>query len=110
MKEKARMIMTKIVNIISAKMEMEAPMILIYLGNPDHYTDHKFIPFYWQSFIAEAEQAFRGDLAPIKVTLVRQKGCIVGVFPVFNYIYRPLELEHMSLYEWVHRCSCVKLL
>ncbi len=56
MKEKARMIMTKIVNMISAKMEMGAPMILMYLiGNPDYYTDHKFIPFYWQSFVTEAK-------------------------------------------------------
>ena len=110
MKEKARMIMTKIVNMISAKMEMGAPMISMYLlGNPDHYTDHKFIPFFWQSFVTEAERAFRDDLAPMKVTLVRQKGSIVGVSPVFDYIYRPLELEHMSLYEWVHRCSRVKL-
>ncbi len=74
MKEKARMIMTKVVNMISAKMEMGAPMISMYLlGNPDHYTDHKFIPFYWQSFVAEAERAFRDDLAPMKVTLVKQK-------------------------------------
>ena len=110
MKEKARMIMTKIVNMISAKMEMGAPMISMYLlGNPDHYTDHKFIPFFWQSFVTEAERAFRDDLAPMKVTLVRQKGSIVGVSPVFDYVYRPLELEHMSLYEWVHRCSRVKL-
>jgi len=110
MKEKARMIMTKIVKVISAKMEMGAPMISMYLlGNPDHYTDHKFIPFYWQSFVTEAERAFRDNLAPMKVTLVRQKGSIVGVSAVFNYVYRPLELEYMSLYEWVHRCSQVKL-
>ena len=74
MKEKARMIMTKVVNMISAKMEMGAPMISMYLlGNPDHYTDHRFIPCYWQSFVTEAEQAFRDDLAPMKVTLVKQK-------------------------------------
>ena len=48
MKEKARMVMTSIVNMILAKMEMGAPMISMYLlGNPDHYTDHKFILFFW---------------------------------------------------------------
>ena len=110
MKEKARMIMMKIVNMISAKMEMGAPMISMYLlGNPDHYTDHKFIHFFWQSFVTEAERAFRDDLAPMKVTLVRQKNCIVGVSPVFDYVYRPLKLQDMLLYEWVHRCSQVKL-
>ena len=43
------------------------------------------------------------------MTLVRQKGSIVGVSSVFDYVYRPLELEYMSLYEWVHRCSQIKL-
>ena len=88
MKEKARMIVTKIVNMISAKMEMGAPMISMYLlGNPDHYTDHKFVPFFWQSFVTEAECEFRDDLDPMKVTLVKQKGRIIGVSPVFDYIY-----------------------
>jgi hypothetical protein len=112
MKEKARMIMTKVVNLISAKMEMGSPMISMYLlGNPDHYTDHKFIPFYWQSFVAEAERAFdsEGDVTPMKVTLIKQKGRIVGVSPVFDYIYRAKELESMSLYEWVNCCSRIKL-
>ena len=110
MKEKARMMMTKIVNMISAKMEMGAPMISMYLlGNPDHYTDHRFVPFFWQSFVTEAEREFRNDMDPMKVTLVKQKGRIVGVSQVFDYIYRPLELENMSLYEWVHRCSRIKL-
>jgi len=110
MKEKARMVMTKIVNMISAKMEMGAPMISMYLlGNPDHYTDHKFVPFYWQSFVTEAERAFRDDLEPMKVAMIKHKGRIVGVSPVFDYIFRPPELDNMSLYEWVHRCSRVKL-
>ena len=110
MKEKARMIMTKIVNMISAKMEMGAPMISMYLlGNPDHYTDHKFVPFFWRLYITEAEREFRDDLDPMKVTLVKQKGHILGISPVFDYIYRPVELQDMSLYEWVRRCSRVKL-
>ena len=39
MQEKARRIMTKIVNLLSAKAEMGSPMICMYLlGNPDHYS------------------------------------------------------------------------
>ena len=46
MKEKARRIMMKVVNLLSAKMDMGAPMICMYLSdNPDHYTDHIFVPF-----------------------------------------------------------------
>jgi hypothetical protein len=38
-KEKARRFMTKVANLLSAKAEMGAPMIAMYLvGNPDHYT------------------------------------------------------------------------
>jgi Helitron helicase-like domain at N-terminus len=40
-KEKARRFMTKVANLLSAKAEMGAPMIAMYLlGNPDHYTGH----------------------------------------------------------------------
>jgi len=110
MKEKARMVMTKIVNMISVKMEMGAPMISMYLlGNPDHYTDYKFIPFFWQSFVTEAERAFDKAIDPLKVTLIKQKRRIVGGSAVFDYIYRPTELEDMSLYDWVHQFSHVKL-
>ena len=61
-KEKARRIMTKIVNLLSTKMEMGSPMICMYLlGNPDHYTDHDFKPFYWQSYVTEARRAWHPD-------------------------------------------------
>ena len=46
--------MTKIVNSLSAKMEMGSPMACMYfLGNPDHYTNYSFVPFYWKSFVQE---------------------------------------------------------
>jgi hypothetical protein len=75
-KEKARRIMTKVVNLLSEKMEMGAPMICMYLlGNPDHYTDHSFIPFYWQSFVSEARCAFDTENLepPHKVALIQKK-------------------------------------
>jgi hypothetical protein len=54
-KSKARKLMTRIMNSLSAKMEIGSPMACMYLlGNPDHYTDHTFVPFYWQSFVREA--------------------------------------------------------
>ncbi|THV03164.1 hypothetical protein K435DRAFT_571647, partial [Dendrothele bispora CBS 962.96] len=68
--------MTKIVNLLTTKMEMGAPMICMYLlGNPDHYTDHKFLPFYWHQYIKEARS-------------------------FFDYIYWPKELSHICLYDW----------
>ncbi|KDR66271.1 hypothetical protein GALMADRAFT_17237, partial [Galerina marginata CBS 339.88] len=72
--------MTKVVNLLSAKAEMGAPMICMYLlGNPDHYTNYTFVPFYWQSF----------------------KGKILGLSPVYDYIYRSAALENLCLYDWI---------
>ncbi|KAF8813266.1 hypothetical protein BYT27DRAFT_7084956 [Phlegmacium glaucopus] len=48
----ARKIILKIVNALSTKMEIGSPMAAMYLlQNPDHYTSHKFIPFWWKSFV-----------------------------------------------------------
>ena len=108
-KEKARKIMNKIVNALSTKTEMGGPMVCMYLlGNPDHYTNHSFIPFFWHSFVLEAQKSW-GELDPStcteKVTLVRSKKHIVGLSPVYDYIYRPSELKNMNLYEWALQCQ-----
>ena len=108
-KEKARRFMTKIANLLSAKVEMGAPMICMYLlGNPDHYKSHEFIPFYWQSFVMEARKAFdleeeKPSDGAQKLTLVKKRGRVVGLSPVQDYLYRAPELEHVNLYEWI-RC------
>jgi hypothetical protein len=53
-KEKARVLITQIVNFLTAKMEIGGPMASLYLfGNPDHYTDHDFVVFYWKSYVTE---------------------------------------------------------
>ena len=107
-KEKARRFMTKVANLLSAKAEMGAPMISMYLlGNPDHYTGHKFVTFYWQSFVHEARRDFMDDrselAAPQKVAVFKKKGRVVGLSPVHDYIHRPHELAEVNLYDWI-RC------
>jgi hypothetical protein len=48
----ARKLILKVVNALSSKMEIGSPMASMYLlQNPDHYTSHKFIPFWWKSFV-----------------------------------------------------------
>ncbi|KAF8230016.1 hypothetical protein L208DRAFT_1210725, partial [Tricholoma matsutake] len=98
-----------VVNLLSAKTEMGAIMISMYLlGNPDHYTSHKFVPFYWQTYVSEAQKFWHPEEATsfsIKVALVKLKGKIIGLSPVFDYIYRAPELENMSLYDWIRRCK-----
>ena len=63
-------------------------MICMYLlGNPDHYTSHIFVPFYWPSFVTEVEQDFNINENEIqKVALIKRKGKIVGLCPVHDYI------------------------
>ena len=106
-KEKARRFMTKVANLLSAKAEMGAPMICMYLlGNPDHYKSHDFVPFYWQSFVMEAHKAFEEEKpsdGAQKVMLIKKRGRVIGLSPVQDYLYRAPELEHVNLYEWI-RC------
>ncbi|TFK60853.1 hypothetical protein BDN72DRAFT_748066, partial [Pluteus cervinus] len=98
--------MTRIVNILSAKMELGSPMISMYLlGNPDHYTNAKFTPFYWKSFVHHVRKSFDpvpgSDEDDEKVMLLRNGTTIVGVTKVQDYIFRPRELEDISLYDFV---------
>ncbi|TFK73097.1 hypothetical protein BDN72DRAFT_721669, partial [Pluteus cervinus] len=91
--EKARALMVKIVNSLSAKMEMGAPMIGMYLlENPDHYTDHTFRPLYWQRFVTEAKKPWNDS-------------DIIGVSNVNDYVHRPGVLENITLYEFFSRCE-----
>jgi hypothetical protein len=103
-KKKGRKIINKIVNALSTKTEMGGPMVCMYLlGNPDHYTNHTFIPFFLYSFVVEAQRAWE-QVEPQthtnKLTLVKTKNRIVGLSPVYDYIYRPSELGGVNLYEW----------
>jgi hypothetical protein len=117
-KGKARKLMTRIVNSLSAKMEIGSPMACMYLlGNPDHYTDHTFVPFYWQSFVREARKPWeqkRADLDtsivehPEKLTIFKCKDRIIGFSPVHDYVHRPAEFHTMCLYDWISRCQRVK--
>ncbi|KAF8874593.1 hypothetical protein BD779DRAFT_1410619, partial [Infundibulicybe gibba] len=96
-------------------MEIGGPMACMYLlGNPDHYTNHQFTTFYWQSYVNEARRVWHPDVAngnerPERVALIKRHGRIVGMSPVYDYIYRSEELECLSLYQWVRRCKREKL-
>jgi len=55
-KDKARCLMTKIVNALTAKLEIGGPMASMYLlGNPDHYTNYKFCVVYWKNYVREVQ-------------------------------------------------------
>lgn len=135
-KHKARKLMTKIVNSLSAKMEMGSPMACMYLlGNPDHYTDQQFVPFYWRTFVREARRPWdEKDPAtgederensnqihdegatttskferPEKVAIIKKNGRVIGLSPVNDYVFRPPELHSISLYDWISTYQREKL-
>lgn len=50
--DSARRMVMKVVNSLSSKMEIGAPMAALYLlEHPDHYTSHQFVPFYWKNYM-----------------------------------------------------------
>ena len=77
---------------------------LYLLGNPDHYTNHNFVVFYWKSYVTEVLKAWNqsSDVLSDKVILLKNDdGEFVGLSTVDDYIYRPYELSDKSLYEWI---------
>jgi hypothetical protein len=128
-KEKARKLMTKIVNSLSGKMEWGSPIGSMYLlGNPDHYTNYMFTPFYWKSFVQEARKPWEtlstpqhdsstANLDPTKpievgagqprekVAIFKRNGRVIGLSPVHDYICRPIEFDSTCLYDWISRCQ-----
>ena len=53
-KEAARKLILKFVNSLSAKLEIGSPMASAYLlGNPDHYSSHEFVIFWWKRYVSD---------------------------------------------------------
>jgi hypothetical protein len=58
-REKARRLLTKIVNALTAKIEIGGPMASLYLlKNSDHYTSHRFNTIYWKSYVREVQSVW----------------------------------------------------
>ncbi|KAK0432700.1 hypothetical protein EV421DRAFT_1719294 [Armillaria borealis] len=66
-KDQARKLMTQMVNVLGAKMEIGAPIICSYLlGLPDCYTNRTFVTFYWKSFVSEAKNDWKQEGEPLE--------------------------------------------
>ena len=111
-KDKARSLVTKIVNALTAKLEIGGPMASLYLlGNPDHYTNQRFVVFYWKSYVTEVLKAWKqdDDVRSDKVVLLKNvDGEYIGLSMVDDYMYRPYELNEKSLYEWIQISTRLK--
>jgi hypothetical protein len=103
-KQKARALLTQIVNNLTAKMEIGAPMASMYLlGNPDHYTNSKFTVFYWKSYVTHILNIWRTETSSKeKVILMKNKeGEYIAFSGIDDYKYRPTLFSDKSLYEWI---------
>jgi len=98
-------------------MEIGGPMASLYLlGNPDHYTNMKFVTVYWKSYVREVLSSWRSeeDLdneLPEKVIVQKSNSKYVVHSAVHDYMYRSKTFEDTTLYEWVQmarRCKVVK--
>jgi hypothetical protein len=113
-KEKARRLITQIVNSLTAKMEIGGPMASLYLlGNPDHYTSHQFVTVYWKNYVREVMKVWNhpnnvDDNHVEKLVLQRNKDRYVGIAAVYDYIYRPKIYNETTLYEWIQMARRVK--
>ncbi|TFK59757.1 hypothetical protein BDN72DRAFT_780333, partial [Pluteus cervinus] len=114
---KARELMVKVVNALTAKMELGAPMVCMYLlGHPDHYTGHSFATFHWKPYVNEVRHHWTDDdkmdvdePCEDKVLLWKTKDKIFPMSSVYDYIYRPNELSDWDLYTYVSRCKRIKV-
>ncbi|KAF7335862.1 ATP-dependent DNA helicase [Mycena sanguinolenta] len=114
-RENARHMLRKMVNSMSAKMEIGSPMAAMYLlGNPDHYSSHSYVPFAWRPYVQFVRNAWTTDY-PLedveesnaeeeRIPIGEQDGKFITTSGVDDYRYRPDMFSHLNVYEWV-QCS-----
>ncbi|KIK51452.1 hypothetical protein GYMLUDRAFT_64822 [Collybiopsis luxurians FD-317 M1] len=80
------------------------------LQQPDHYKSHTFVPFYWKSFVSEAQSYWHPDDCKNdnKVVLLHRKGKLIGLSSTFDYTHRPDAHASYNLYEWLWQFKRVK--
>ncbi|KAE9393331.1 hypothetical protein BT96DRAFT_959085 [Gymnopus androsaceus JB14] len=101
----ARKLLVKMTNSLTSKLEIGSPMASLYLlGNPDHYTNFEFKPFYWRGHV-EKVRKFWVDLEDpnCDVTMEDPEETVIN-----DYVFRPNELEGVCLYDWVSYSTIVK--
>ena len=110
-----RLLITKVGNALSAKMETGGPMLCAeLLGLPDHYASHQFKPFYWSPYLRHVASHWHVDLSNSKdgkgarqmvMLSVDRDNNLIPLSKVNDYMMRPTELEGMSLFEFIRRTS-----
>ncbi|KAI0742793.1 hypothetical protein C8Q80DRAFT_1122956 [Daedaleopsis nitida] len=88
-KDKARSLVTKMANALTAASEIGGPMAAMYLlEHLDHYIDHKFQACFWRGYVLEIMRAWQDsrDISQECWSFAR---------------LIPIEFEHLNVYNWV---------
>ncbi|KAI1797625.1 hypothetical protein LXA43DRAFT_877071, partial [Ganoderma leucocontextum] len=117
----ARKLLVKIVNALTAMMEIGGPQACAYLlGHPDRYTDQTFKVFYWHSYCRKV----LSDVANVldidvdadldlpdndHILLGRSPDGVVERSKVDDYVFRPSEFASWSLYDYLRFTDIRKL-
>ena len=119
-REKARKLLTQIVNALTSKIEIGGPMASLYLlKHPDHYTSHKFKTFYWKSYVREVQSIWKSmegpakcddkiNALPEKIIIDKKDDEYVAISATDNYVYQPEKYDHVSLYDWIRLATKYK--
>jgi hypothetical protein len=112
-KDNARHMMRKMVNSMSAKMEIGSPMASLYLlGNPDHYASHKYVTSAWRPYVqfvrnfwTQAKSSYDCDPEDKddkeRIPIGNLNGKFVPASSVDDYRYRPEAFSSVNLFEWI---------
>ncbi|KAF9013696.1 hypothetical protein BDZ89DRAFT_963123, partial [Hymenopellis radicata] len=107
--QKSRKLITRIVNNLGIKMELGNPMMCSYLlGFPDHYTNAKFVIFFWKHYVSEVLFFWNPDDPHIvreKVMIKKYKDEIIKYSRLDDYMFRPLTLKHLCVWDWIRLCK-----
>ncbi|KAJ7435556.1 hypothetical protein FB451DRAFT_1000339, partial [Mycena latifolia] len=111
--ENTRILVMKMVNSLSSKLQIGSPMACLYiLNNPDRYTNKLFKVFGWKWYIAEVRRDWPStkDNSPEdeQVLVMNKDSKLVGVSIVDDYKYRPTAFENTSLLEYTLMVTRVK--
>ncbi|KAJ7085893.1 hypothetical protein C8R44DRAFT_543779, partial [Mycena epipterygia] len=105
--ETTRVMIMQMVNSLTSKLQIGSPMASLYLlGNPDHYTNLNFKPFWWRSYLLEVKKSWPSespqDGMPSDCVLLMKTGDkYLGVNNVEDYKHRPQVFEDTCLYDYI---------
>ncbi len=110
----ARTLVVKTVNAIGSAAETGGPMVCAsLLGQPDHYTGHKFKVFYWHTYYRwiRTEVDVLQDIATDqdRVLLGKTADGIVQLNKVLDYTCRPVDFGAFCLFDYLRDTEVRKM-